>query len=95
MAESNIDPEAAAVTGVEEEEGTEEGQCPFVVHGLTGTTLEHLGKQHPHQIKLCAVEHFKSDGKVLGIEQAKKACIIILSCTLRCSPGYFPMDLVD
>ena len=71
MAESNIDPEAAAVTGVEEEEGTEEGQCPFVVHGLTGTTLEHLGKQHPHQIKLQAVEHFKSGGKVLGIGQAK------------------------
>ena len=71
MAESNIDPEAAAVTGVEEEEGTEEGQCPFVVYGLTGTILEHLGKQHPHQIKLQAVEHFKSGGKVLGIGQAK------------------------
>ena len=48
MAESNIDPEAAAVTGVEKEKGIEEGQCPFVVHGLTSTILEHLGKQHPH-----------------------------------------------
>ena len=38
MAESNIDSKAAAVTGVEKEEGTEEGQCLFVVHRLTSTT---------------------------------------------------------
>ena len=71
MAESNIDPEAAAVTGVNEKEGMKAGQCPFVVHGCTGTTFEHLDKQHPHQIKLHAIEHFKLGGKVLGIGQAK------------------------
>ena len=60
-----------SVPGVKKEEGTEEGQCPFMVYRLTGTTLEHLGKQCPHQIKLCAVKHFKLGGKVLGIGQAK------------------------
>ena len=72
MAKSNINPEAAAVTGVNEE-GMKASQCPFVVHGLTGTTLEHLGKQHPHQIKLCAIKHFSSGSKVFRIGQAKHA----------------------
>ncbi|KAI0757497.1 hypothetical protein C8Q80DRAFT_1216104 [Daedaleopsis nitida] len=41
---SNQDPEATAVNNIEEEDGTDEGDCPFIVHGLTGSTLEHLGK---------------------------------------------------
>ena len=47
MAKSNINSEAAAVTGVDEE-GVKAGQCPFIVYGLTGIILEYLGKQHPH-----------------------------------------------
>ena len=72
MAESNVDPEAAAVNKTEEEEGVEEGECPFIVHGLTGETLERLGKIRPYEIKARAVEHFKSGGKVLGIGQAEQ-----------------------
>ncbi|KAI0753026.1 hypothetical protein C8Q80DRAFT_1118269 [Daedaleopsis nitida] len=38
-----LDPEATAVNNIEEEDGTNNGDCPFIVHGLTGSTLEHLG----------------------------------------------------
>ena len=67
--ESTQDPESTAVNYVEEYEGTATGECPFMVHGLTGRTLEHLGKIRPYEIKLRAIEHFKSNGKVLGIGQ--------------------------
>ena len=33
---SNKDPESTAINDMEEETGTETGQCTFVVHGLTG-----------------------------------------------------------
>lgn len=69
-AESSTDPEAAAVTESNENEGTDEGDCPFVVHGLTGATLDHLGKVRPYEITARAIEHFKSGGKVLGIGQS-------------------------
>ncbi|KAI0739248.1 hypothetical protein C8Q80DRAFT_1222380 [Daedaleopsis nitida] len=42
--ESNKDPEATAVNDTEEDEGIEEGDCPFVVHGLTGTNLNKLAE---------------------------------------------------
>ncbi|KAI0354005.1 hypothetical protein OH77DRAFT_1496897 [Trametes cingulata] len=68
--DSNKDPEATAVNSIEEDEGAAEGTCPFVVHGLTEESLEHMGKVRPYEITARAVEHFKSGGKVLGIGQA-------------------------
>ena len=70
--ESNKDPEAAAVNDTEEDEGIETGECPFVVHGLTGTKLSQLADMRPYEITARAVEHFKSNGKALGIGQAKQ-----------------------
>ena len=69
---SNQDAESTAVNNLDEDEGTEKGDCPFIVHGLTGKTLEHLGKIRPYEITARAVEHFKSGGKVLGIGQSKE-----------------------
>ena len=69
---SNQDSESTAVNNLEEDEGTEEGDCPFIVHRLTGKTLEHLGKIRPYEITAHAVEHFRSGGKVLGIGQHKE-----------------------
>ncbi|KAI0741521.1 hypothetical protein C8Q80DRAFT_1051205, partial [Daedaleopsis nitida] len=66
---SNQDPEATAVNNIEEEDGMDEGDCPFIVHGLTGSTLEHLGKVRPYEITARAIEYFKTGGKVLGIGQ--------------------------
>ncbi|RPD73914.1 hypothetical protein L226DRAFT_464609 [Lentinus tigrinus ALCF2SS1-7] len=68
--DTNKDSESTAVNDTEEDDGVEGGQCPFVVHGLTGTYLDHLGKVRPHEITARAVEHFKSQGKALGIGQA-------------------------
>ena len=56
-----------------EDDGTEKGDCLFIVHGLTGKTLEHLGKIRPYEITARAVEHFKSDGNVLDIGQSKES----------------------
>ncbi|TFK78573.1 hypothetical protein K466DRAFT_507092 [Polyporus arcularius HHB13444] len=64
---SNKDPESTASNGEEEDEGTEEGDCPLVVHGLTGIDLEYMGKHCRYEITARAVEYFKSGGKVLGI----------------------------
>ena len=69
---SNQDAESTAVNNLDEDEGTEKGDCPFIVDGLTGKTLEHLGKIRPYEITARAVEHFKSGGKVLGIGQSKE-----------------------
>ena len=70
--ESNKDPEATAVNNDNSDEETENGNCPFVVHGLTGSNLEHLGKIRPKEIRARAVEYFKSGGKALGIGQEKE-----------------------
>jgi hypothetical protein len=33
---SNMNPESTSVYDIEVEDGTTEGPCPFIVHGLTG-----------------------------------------------------------
>ena len=68
---SNSDPESTAVNNTEDNEGTDTGDCPFIVHGLTGANLENLGKLRPYEITARAVDHFKSGGKALGIGQAE------------------------
>ena len=67
-----MEPESTGVHHVEEEEGVEDGQCPFVVHELTGTTLEWLEKKTPYEIRARAIDHFVNGGKVLGIGHAEK-----------------------
>ncbi|KAI0746413.1 hypothetical protein C8Q80DRAFT_1061794, partial [Daedaleopsis nitida] len=69
---SNQDPEATAVNNIEEEDSTDEGDCPFIVHGLTGSTLAHLGKVRPYEITARAIKYFKTGGKVLSIGQRKE-----------------------
>ena len=62
------DKEAKAVTSHREEEiGVEEGKCPFVVHGITGSELSQLEKSNPQKIRGMAIKRFKSDGYMLGI----------------------------
>ncbi|KDR86189.1 hypothetical protein GALMADRAFT_52823, partial [Galerina marginata CBS 339.88] len=48
----------------EAEHGTEEGPCPFTVHGLTGTEYSTMD---PKAMKAAALRHLQSEGKVLGI----------------------------
>src|ERR1700730_11215919 len=58
-------PEGMSVDDMGEEEGTTEGECPFVVHGLTGEEL-HAKGEHPKTMKMLAMAHLKA-GKVLAI----------------------------
>ena len=61
---TNKNPESTAVNEEEEEEGTESGKCPFVVHGLTG---EEYSTKSTKALKAIALKHLTSNGKILAI----------------------------
>ena len=54
---------------LEEEEGTEEGICPFTVHGITG---EEFTKLSMTALKARALKHLEDQGKMLGIGHEDK-----------------------
>ncbi|KDQ25071.1 hypothetical protein PLEOSDRAFT_1046949, partial [Pleurotus ostreatus PC15] len=58
-----------AVNDMDEEDGTEEGECPFVMHGLTGSSMEDMTT---NKLKTLALEYFNRSGKVLAIGQSNK-----------------------
>lgn len=62
-------PESISVHDQEEEEGTEEGQCPFVVHSVTSADLE---TKTTEQLKGIALRHFNSNGKILAVDSSSK-----------------------
>ena len=64
--ESNKLPAAMSNHDMEEEEGTEEGICPFTVHGITGDEYTKLSMT---ALKARALKHLQDQGKVLGIGQ--------------------------
>ncbi|KAH8068592.1 hypothetical protein BXZ70DRAFT_868920, partial [Cristinia sonorae] len=67
------DKEATAVTSHREEEGgSETGQCPFVVHGITGQELSELEKTNPQKVRGLAVQQFMQDKHILGIGSSDK-----------------------
>ena len=65
----NIQPESRSVHNNEEEEGTKEGECPFIVHGVTSVDVE---TKTTDQLKGIALKHFNSNGKVLAIDGSAK-----------------------
>ena len=67
--ESNKLPAAMSSHDMEEEDGTEEGICPFAVHGITG---EEYTKLSMTQLKARALKHLHDQGKVLGIGHEDK-----------------------
>ena len=64
----NKNPESISVYYMENEDGTEDGPCPFIVHGLTG---EEYTTKSMKAIKAIALKHLTSDGKILTIEHAE------------------------
>jgi hypothetical protein len=60
----NKDPESTAVNDNEEEEGTESGKCPFVVHGLTGEEYSNMSLK---AMKAVALKHLTTNGLMLAI----------------------------
>ena len=65
---SNKFPESTSVHDIEEEDGTTEGPCPFIVHGITG---EELSTKTMKTIKAIALRHLTSEGKILAIGHAE------------------------
>jgi len=61
---TNTNPESSAVNDNEDEEGTETGKCPFVVHGLTG---EEYTTKSIKAIKAIALKHLTSNRKMLAV----------------------------
>ena len=64
----NKTPEGTSVHDMEEEEGTENGQCAFTVHGLTG---EDLNIMSTNAVKVKALQHLNSQGKFLAIGHSR------------------------
>jgi hypothetical protein len=83
----NKTPEGTSVHDMEYEDGTEEGECAFTVHGLTG---EQLDVMTANAVKAKALQHLNSNGKLLAIghsEQPESIWHI-----LKCFHGYSLMD---
>ncbi|KIM35724.1 hypothetical protein M413DRAFT_79112, partial [Hebeloma cylindrosporum] len=66
---TNKTPEGTSVFDVDVEDGTEEGDCSFTVHGLTGENLETMTTL---AIKAQALQHLNNLGKFLLVGQSKK-----------------------
>ena len=64
----NKNPESTSVHDIEEEDGTTEGSCPFIVHGCTG---EEFSTKTMKTIKAIALQHLTSEGKILSIGHAE------------------------
>ena len=65
----NKAPEGTSVFDTEVEDGTEEGDCSFTVHGLTG---ENLDTMTTSAIKAQALRHLNNRGKFLLVGQSQK-----------------------
>ena len=68
-AETNKVSEGTSVFDNEQEDGTAIGDCPFVVHGLTG---EYLDTKSITSLKGIALRHLNSGGKMLTIGHSAK-----------------------
>ena len=62
--DGNKIPSAMSKHDMEEEEGTEDGPCPFTVHGLTGPEYSKMTWQ---TLKIKALQHLESQGKTLKV----------------------------
>lgn len=60
----NKDKESVSIHDNEDEEGTEEGDCPFVVHGITGDQFSTMSME---TIKAKALQHLMTNGKIMFI----------------------------
>jgi len=89
---TNKDPESTAVHDNECEEGTETGQCPFVVHGLTG---EEYSNKSLKTLKAIALKHLTSNQKILAVGHSEQPESIYENPQLfpQMMPWLFPYGL--
>jgi len=89
---TNKPAEATSVHDMEDEAGTVTGECPFVVHGLTG---EQYSTKTLKSLKAIAMEHLIKDGKILAVGHAGKPESIYNNPQLypQMMPWLFPYGL--
>ncbi|TFK59150.1 hypothetical protein BDN72DRAFT_733635, partial [Pluteus cervinus] len=63
-AETNKIPETQDLTNMDKEDGVTAGDCPFMVHGLTG---EEMVKHTPEALKSIALKHMNGLGGMLAV----------------------------
>ncbi|KAL0948831.1 hypothetical protein HGRIS_008956 [Hohenbuehelia grisea] len=61
---SAIIPEGTSVHDIEDERGVADGDCPFIVHGITG---DQFGRMSDLALKAKALQHFNTDKAVLTV----------------------------
>jgi len=61
--------ENSAVTDMETDNAVSDGECPFIVHGLTGIQIE---SQSAKALRAIALKHMLEGGKALGIGYSEK-----------------------
>ena len=90
--ESNRTSEELSVFDTGEDIGVQSGECPFVVHGLTGDSFE---TQTSQKLKAEALRHLNSNGKFLVVGHESKLQSIYNNPTLYSSmfPWLFPYGL--
>lgn len=76
---SNKPPEATSVFDTEEEDGVQDGQCPFIVHGLFG---QDIATQTSEEVKLLALQYYENNGKYLSIGRSNQPQSIYNNPTL-------------
>jgi hypothetical protein len=64
-------PEAMSVHDNGDEDGTEKGECSFVVHNLSGEQL-HAKGERPDTMRSLGMLHLRSEGRVLAIGHSEK-----------------------
>jgi hypothetical protein len=68
--QSNKTPEETSLHDVDNEDGTEEGDCAYTVHGLTSQKLDTITT---NKIKAIALKHLNSQGKFLVVGHSDKS----------------------
>ena len=84
--------EATSVFDMEDEDGVEEGKCPFVVHGITGENYSTLSKDATRAL---ALQHLIKDQNILFVGHGTKPESIFNNSQLFPSmmPWLFPYGL--
>ncbi|KAF8585345.1 hypothetical protein K439DRAFT_1646633 [Ramaria rubella] len=84
--------QSTSIHDLEAEEGTAEGECPFVVNGITG---DELPIHNSRKLIAIAMEHLQNEGNMLGVGQASQPASIYDNPQLypQVFPWLFPYGL--
>ena len=81
QSDTNKYPENTSVFDDEKEDGTQDGECPFVVHGLTGENLDTMTSS---KLKGLAMSYLNNGGKMLAVGHSSQLASIYNN------PQYYP-----